>query len=165
MSMWNVVFLVLHGILCVFLIGVVLVQRSEGGALGIGGGAGGNLLSGRGATHALGRATMWLGGAFFATSFLLTFLATRQADDDGLFSRGGTPAPAAASGTAPAPSLTIPAPGAAPELGITPPAELAPVPETSPPAAENPVAAPVIPAPSLQTPADPAPAAIEPPPG
>lgn len=156
--MWNVVFLVLHGILCVFLIGVVLVQRSEGGALGIGGGAGGNLLSGRGATHALGRATMWLGGAFFATSFLLTFLATRQADDDGLFSRGGTPAPAAAGETAPAPSLTIPAPGVAPEAAIAPPAALAPAPE-------NPVAAPVIPAPSLQTPADPAPTATEPPPG
>jgi preprotein translocase subunit SecG len=56
------------------LVGVVLLQRSEGGGLGIGGGSG--FMTARGAANALTRSTAFLGAAFFATSLLLSVLAT-----------------------------------------------------------------------------------------
>lgn len=71
------VILVVHIIVCIGLIGVVLLQRSEGGALGMGGGGGGGLMSGRGAASALTRTTMILAGIFFLTSLTLTTIATR----------------------------------------------------------------------------------------
>ncbi len=74
------VLLVLHLIVAVFLIGTVLLQRSEGGALGIGGNGGGSnsLFSGRGVGNTLTRATAFLALAFFATSIALTMIATRK---------------------------------------------------------------------------------------
>jgi len=71
--MQNVV-LIVHLIIAVCLIGVVLLQRSEGGALGIGGGGGG-LVSQRGAATALSKITWVLAIGFLCTSMLLTMLA------------------------------------------------------------------------------------------
>ncbi|MEO1460035.1 MAG: preprotein translocase subunit SecG, partial [Pseudomonadota bacterium] len=68
------VVLVIHLILALCLIAVVLLQRSEGGALGIGGGGGG-LVSQRGAASALTRLTWGLAVGFIATSILLTILS------------------------------------------------------------------------------------------
>ncbi|MGF1621279.1 MAG: preprotein translocase subunit SecG [Rhodomicrobiaceae bacterium] len=68
------VILVIHLMIASALVGVILVQRSEGGALGIGGGGGG-LMSGRGAANLLTRITGTLAAAFFATSILLAVLA------------------------------------------------------------------------------------------
>ncbi|MGH6855669.1 MAG: preprotein translocase subunit SecG [Aestuariivirga sp.] len=84
------VLIVVHLIIAVGLIGVVLLQRSEGGALGIGGGGGGgggNLFSARGVGNALTRTTAWLAVAFFATSITLTVLATRRSGDGSVFDR------------------------------------------------------------------------------
>lgn len=77
------VILVIHILACVALTAVVLLQRSEGGALGIGGGggAGGGLMSGRGAAGALVRTTMIFAGVFFVTSLTLTTLANMNNDD------------------------------------------------------------------------------------
>ena len=75
------VILIVHLVVALFLIAVVLLQRSEGGALGMGGGGGGDLLSGRGATNALTKATWGLGAAFIATSMVLTVLAVRGTQD------------------------------------------------------------------------------------
>lgn len=73
------VILVVHLIIAIGLIGVVLLQRSEGGALGIGsGGGGGNLFSARGVGNALTRTTAYLAVGFFATSIALTMLATKR---------------------------------------------------------------------------------------
>ena len=72
------VLLVIHLIIAIALVATVLLQRSEGGALGIGGGGGGGgggLFSGRGAANALTRATAVLAALFFVTSILLTLLA------------------------------------------------------------------------------------------
>lgn len=69
--------LVLHLILAVALIGVVLVQKSEGGALGIGG-SGGGFMSARGAANFLTRATAILAGLFMLTSLGLSVLANGQ---------------------------------------------------------------------------------------
>jgi preprotein translocase subunit SecG len=71
------VLLALHLLLALALIGVILLQRSEGGALGIGGGGGGNLFSSRGVGNTLTRTTAFLAAAFFFTSIALTVLATR----------------------------------------------------------------------------------------
>ena len=79
--MQNVI-LVIHILACVALTAVVLLQRSEGGALGIGGGgSGGGLMSGRGAAGALVRTTMIFAGLFFVTSLVLTTLANQTRDD------------------------------------------------------------------------------------
>jgi preprotein translocase subunit SecG len=73
------VLLVIHLLIAIALIAVVLLQRSEGGALGIGGGGGGSLFSSRGVGNALTRTTAILAVAFFVTSIALTLLATRRA--------------------------------------------------------------------------------------
>jgi preprotein translocase subunit SecG len=71
------VVLVLHLIIVCVLVGVVLLQRSEGGALGsLGGGGGlGGLMTGRGAASALTRTTAILAVAFFVTSILLAVMS------------------------------------------------------------------------------------------
>jgi preprotein translocase subunit SecG len=68
--------LFVHLLTALGLVGLVLMQRSEGGALGIGGGGG--LMTGRGAADVLARATTVLAAIFFLTSLSLTLLA--QAD-------------------------------------------------------------------------------------
>jgi preprotein translocase subunit SecG len=68
------VLIVFHLMVVIALVAVVLLQRSEGGALGVGGGGG--FLSGRGQANALTRATAVLAALFFATSLSLTMLAS-----------------------------------------------------------------------------------------
>src|SRR5258708_18242336 len=76
------VLIVIHLIVAMALIFVILLQRSEGGALGMGGGGSGlgGLFSARGAANTLTRTTVVLGALFFLTSMSLTFLTlgTRQ---------------------------------------------------------------------------------------
>jgi preprotein translocase subunit SecG len=71
------VLLVIQLLVSIALIGVVLLQRSEGGALGMGGGGSGlgGLFSPRGAADTLTRTTAILAIAFFAASIGLTLLA------------------------------------------------------------------------------------------
>ncbi len=73
------VLIIVHLIIVLALIGVVLLQRSEGG-LGLGGGGGGvsGFMTGRGQANALTRATAYLAIAFFATSMALAWIATRN---------------------------------------------------------------------------------------
>lgn len=76
----STVLLIIHLIIAISLVTLILLQRSEGGALGIGGGGGGagGLMTSRGAANILTRATGFLAFAFFATSILLTILARQQ---------------------------------------------------------------------------------------
>ena len=67
------VLIVIHLMVVLALVGVVLLQRSEGGGLGIGGGSG--FMTARGAANALTRATGILAVAFFATSLTLSIIA------------------------------------------------------------------------------------------
>ena len=70
------IILVIHVLVAVSLVGVVLLQRSEGGALGIGGGGGGGgLMSGRSASNVLTKSTAGLAVAFMLTSIALAFLS------------------------------------------------------------------------------------------
>ncbi len=65
--------LVVHIMIAIAMVASVLLQRSEGGALGIGGGGG--FMTGRGAANALTRTTTALALGFFLTSILLTIVA------------------------------------------------------------------------------------------
>ncbi|BAF89066.1 MULTISPECIES: preprotein translocase subunit SecG [Azorhizobium] len=70
------VLIVIHLLVVLALIGVVLIQRSEGGGLGIGGGGGGGgFFTARGTANVLTRATAVLAALFFITSLGLTILA------------------------------------------------------------------------------------------
>jgi preprotein translocase subunit SecG len=103
------VLLVVHLMIATALVAVVLWQRSEGGALGIGGGGGGGFLTGRGQANLLTRATAALAAGFFVTSILLTIVGQRTAPAGSAFE---TPA---AGTSAPAGGEAKPAePGAAP---------------------------------------------------
>jgi len=66
------VLIVIHLMIVISLVAVVLLQRSEGGALGIG--SPGGFMTGRGQANALTRATAILAALFFATSLGLTIL-------------------------------------------------------------------------------------------
>jgi len=91
------VLIIIHLLVAVSLIFVVLLQRSEGGALGMGGAAPalGGLFSPRGAASTLTRTTAILGLVFFITSMSLTIvIAGREAADlDSQPSAPGTAAP------------------------------------------------------------------------
>jgi preprotein translocase subunit SecG len=70
------IILIAHLLIAVALVGVVLLQRSEGGALGIGGGGGmSGFLTGRGTANLLTRATSILAVLFILTSLTLARLA------------------------------------------------------------------------------------------
>ncbi|WP_438986228.1 preprotein translocase subunit SecG [Marivivens donghaensis] len=73
------VVLVIHLILALSLIGVVLMQKSDGGGLGMGSGGGNGLVSARGAATALGKVTWGLAAAFIVTSITLTIIAKQNA--------------------------------------------------------------------------------------
>ncbi len=67
------VVIVIHLLIVLALVGVVLMQRSEGGGLGIGGGSG--FMTARGAANVLTRATAILATGFFITSLALGIMA------------------------------------------------------------------------------------------
>ena len=97
------VLIVFHLMIVVALVGSVLLQRSEGGALGVGGGGG--FMTGRGQANALTRATAILAGLFFVTSLTLSILAGMGRKPSTILQGGGQSAP------------TQQAPGSAPPLG------------------------------------------------
>ena len=71
------ILLVIHLLIALSLVGVVLLQRSEGGALGgLGGTTMGGMMSGRGTANLLTRSTAILAAAFMAMSLLLAVLAS-----------------------------------------------------------------------------------------
>lgn len=75
------VLIVIHLMIVLALVGVVLIQRSEGGGLGIGGGSG--FMSARGTANALTRTTGILAALFFLTSLglgLMTRYESRPTD-------------------------------------------------------------------------------------
>lgn len=103
------VLLVAELIIAVALIGFVLLQRSEGGALGIGGGGGGGmggLFTPRGAADTLTRTTAILAFLFFATCIALNILALRGRNEASILDT----APLATPGAANQPAKPLPAP-------------------------------------------------------
>jgi preprotein translocase subunit SecG len=68
------VVIVIHLMIVLVMIGAVLLQKSEGGGLGMGGGAG--FMSSRGTANLLTRTTAVLAAGFFLTSLLMSWLAS-----------------------------------------------------------------------------------------
>jgi preprotein translocase subunit SecG len=136
----EMVVLIIHLLVCICLIGLVLLQRSEGGALGMGGGSG-SLMSGRGAADALAKMTTVAGGFFLVTSLSLTVLsgaaATGASSVFDMLPRSEQ--------TAPAPAPVAPAPDASPEPARPDPTE------SSVPATTQLASADVAPAPTSAT--------------
>ena len=89
------VIIVIHLMIVVVLIGAVLLQKSEGGGLGMGGGAG--FMSSRGTANLLTRTTAILAVGFFVTSLVLSWLAGLNRQPT---SNIGTQAPASQPGGA-----------------------------------------------------------------
>ena len=90
------VFLALEIIIAIFMVAVILLQRSEGGALGIGGGGGGGaggLMSARGAGDLLTRLTAILATAFIAVSLTLAVLTGHREDGTSVFDDSVNTAP------------------------------------------------------------------------
>ena len=69
--------LTIHILIALGLVGSVLLQRSEGGGLGIGGGGGGGggFMTARGTANLMTRVTAVLAACFFATSIILAIMA------------------------------------------------------------------------------------------
>jgi preprotein translocase subunit SecG len=74
----STVLLVILLIISVIMTGLILIQRSEGGALGIGGGGGGGFMSGRAATTSIARMTAILGTVFLVLSLLLSVVFAQE---------------------------------------------------------------------------------------
>ena len=135
------ILLTIQILVSVSMAGLILIQRSEGGALGMGGGGGG-FMSARGTGNLLTRATAILGFIFFANSIGLTIVgnfsqrtvsAVDKVDTSGLTvdTSAQPAAPAAQTSTSAAPSLSdLPLAGAAP--ASVAPARVAPAASTKP---------------------------------
>src|SRR3954470_6861110 len=101
-----VLLVVVHVFIAIALVGVVLLQKSEGGALGMGGGGMSGFMTGRSTANLLTRTTAILAALFFVTSIALVWLGnpTTRAPSS-IIDRGG-PSPllpaAPAAPTAPA---------------------------------------------------------------
>jgi preprotein translocase subunit SecG len=77
-SLLSVILLTVHMMLALALIGVVLLQRSEGGMGGLGGGGMSGFMTTRGTANLLTRTTRWLAGTFMATSLVLAWIASHD---------------------------------------------------------------------------------------
>jgi preprotein translocase subunit SecG len=72
------VLLVIQLLISIVLTFLILIQRSEGGALGIGGGGGGGLMSGRSATNSITKLTAILGAAFIVNCLILSIVFNKE---------------------------------------------------------------------------------------
>jgi len=129
----SIVLVVLHSVVCVFLIAVVLLQRGRGADIGavFGGGASNTVFGSRGAGNFLTKLTTWSAAIFMLTSLGLAYLWT-HASTERLFEEDS-----AAEAPAPAEKPVFE------ELGQAP--------------AKEPGALPALPAPAAPEPAPPAP--------
>lgn len=125
------VILAVHLILAVVLIGLVLMQKNEGGGLGMGGGSSGGGLGGfmsaRGQANLLTRSTAIVAACFIATSLTLAILAGTHTAPRSILDA----APAGAPATGPAVPLSSPGDVTVPALPALP---------AMPPAAPQPTA-------------------------
>ncbi|HEY4192054.1 MAG TPA: preprotein translocase subunit SecG [Mesorhizobium sp.] len=133
------VLIVIHLMVVLALVGVVLLQKSEGGGLDIGGGSG--FMTARGAANTLTRATAILATIFFVTSLALSIIARYgdkptdildrvpasqgQTTGKGVLDQlPGSTKPAAPAGTTPAPAVPsgndATAPATQPATGTAP---------------------------------------------
>ncbi|MBX3447072.1 MAG: preprotein translocase subunit SecG [Parvibaculum sp.] len=116
------IILIIHLMLAVALVATILLQRSEGGALGIGGGGDG-FMTGRGTANVLTRTTAILAVLFITTSLVLGILATRGGSGDSVLDRV---VPPAGQGESTLPDVPAPL-GGFEEPSVPPAADVEPV--------------------------------------
>ena len=73
-----ILLLVVHILIAIALVGVILLQKSEGGALGMGGGGMSGFMTGRSTANLLTRTTAILAVLFMVTSLSLVWLSNRD---------------------------------------------------------------------------------------
>jgi preprotein translocase subunit SecG len=116
--------LIVQTLIAVALICVILMQRSEGGGLGVGGSSSG-FMTARGAADFLTRSTAFLGGAFIVLSIVMAAIAGAQRTPAKIdTSLAGKLAPAQQQ-SQPAPAQPAPAPVTAPAQNQQAPVPLA----------------------------------------
>ena len=103
------ILVILHVCFAITIVGLVLLQRSEGGGLGMGGGGGGGggmggLMSSRGTASLLTRATAVVAALFFASSMALSILVANTSGPTSIIDE----IPAATESTAPSAEETVP---------------------------------------------------------
>ncbi|HVC57793.1 MAG TPA: preprotein translocase subunit SecG [Stellaceae bacterium] len=86
-----IVLFVVHVLIAITLVGVVLLQKSEGGALGMGGGGMSGFMTGRSTANLLTRTTAILAALFFATSILLVVLGNTGRAPTSIIDQGPPP--------------------------------------------------------------------------
>jgi len=119
-----ILLLAVHILIAVALVGVVLLQKSEGGALGMGGGGMSGFMTGRSTANLLTRVTAILAASFMTTSVLLVVLHNREHAPRSILEQGAPAgpvaptAPAAPVAPAPSPAQTPPAEPAQPSAPL-----------------------------------------------
>jgi len=107
-----ILLLVIHILIAVAMVGVILLQKSEGGALGMGGGGMSGFMTGRSTANLLTRTTAILALLFFATSLSLVWFSNRDRAPRSIIEQGAPAVPVAPS--APAAPSAPDAPAAPP---------------------------------------------------
>ena len=106
-----ILLLAVHILIAISLVGVILLQKSEGGALGMGGGGMSGFMTGRSTANLLTRVTAILAAAFMATSILLVVVHNSDRAPRSIIDQGAPIVPAAPQ---PQPPPTQPAQPSAP---------------------------------------------------
>ena len=88
-----ILLLAVHILVAITLVGVVLLQKSEGGALGMGGGGMSGFMTGRSTSNLLTRATAILAAAFMTTSVLLVVMHNRERAPRSILEQGAPATP------------------------------------------------------------------------
>src|SRR6516225_11264991 len=118
-----ILLLAVHILVAISLVGVVLLQKSEGGALGMGGGGMSGFMTGRSTANLLTRTTAILALLFFATSLSLVWFSNRDRAPRSIIEQGAPAAPAVP---------VAPSAPAAPSAPSVPAAPAAPPPQPTP---------------------------------
>lgn len=110
-----ILLLAVHILIAIALVGVILLQKSEGGALGMGGGGMSGFMTGRSTANLLTRVTAVLAAAFMTTSVLLVVMHNRERAPRSIIDQGAPAGPAVPVAPPAAPAVPPQAP--APEPG------------------------------------------------
>ena len=109
-----IVLLAIHMLVAIALVGVILLQKSEGGALGMGGGGMSGFMTGRTTANLLTRATAILAATFMTTSVLLVVLHNREHAPRSILEQSAPAAPEAPAAPQPQTPPAEPAQPSAP---------------------------------------------------
>ena len=118
-----ILLLVVHILIAITLVGVILLQKSEGGALGMGGGGMSGFMTGRSTANLLTRTTAILAVLFMVTSLSLVWFSNRGRAPQSIIEQGAPAAPVvpvAPSAPAVPAAPSVPAAPAAPPPQPTP---------------------------------------------